>query len=90
MITSDREATGQSVSIARPQAAPEAANVGDYRRDTIARLAAEMMSLRLAEVAQVANGPLVSAGLSRSPLVRGVRVIYEAPSRAHRLLNASA
>jgi len=75
LITADREATGNVVSIAQKQHVAESVTVGDYRRDLIDRLAIGMLALRLAEVAQTPNAPVVSATASRAPIVRGVAAL---------------
>ncbi|HEX5068577.1 MAG TPA: insulinase family protein [Vicinamibacterales bacterium] len=76
VITTDREATATSVLISNRRTPPAEATVGDYRRATVERLMAGMMSQRLAEVAQTPNGPLIGAGVQVSRPVRGLQVVY--------------
>ncbi len=72
VVAADREATATTVSITNKRAPAGSVTVGDYRRDTIDRLIVGMLSLRLSEVAQAPKGPLLSAGVTSAPPVRGV------------------
>ena len=69
-IASDREATVTGVGIAHRRKAVEAVTVGDYRRDTIDRLVSGILSLRLAEVAQVPKSPLLQAAAGKTSVTR--------------------
>jgi len=69
-IASDREATATGVGIAHRRKAVEAVTVGDYRRDTIERLVSGILSLRLAEVAQVPKSPLLQAAAGKASVTR--------------------
>jgi zinc protease len=73
-IASDREATATSVGIAHRRKAVEAVTVGDYRRDTIDRLVSSILSLRLADVAQAPNSPLLQAVAASAPVTRTLEI----------------
>ena len=70
VVAVDRERTATSVSILHKKPAVESVTTGDYRRDTIERLMTGMLSMRLAEIAQTPNGPVVSGQVATIPVTR--------------------
>jgi len=70
VVAVDRELTSTSVSILHKRPAAESVTTGDYRRDTVERLMTGMLSMRLGEIAQTPNGPLVSGQVVRVPVTR--------------------
>ena len=70
VIVTDPEATSTSLALLHRRAPGSDATVGDYRRDTVERLALGMLSTRLNDIAQMPKGPFVSAGASVNRSVR--------------------
>ncbi len=73
-VAADPEAQGWSVSIAYKRPVEIERTVGDYRRSLIQQLVAQMLNLRLREIARRPNAPFLSAQAGSSSLGRAVEV----------------
>lgn len=70
VIVTDAEATSTSLALLHRRSPGSDATVGDYRRNTVERLALGMLSTRLNDIAQLPKGPFVSAGANVNRYVR--------------------
>jgi zinc protease len=80
VVSADNEITQTSLSIVNRKPAEESTTVAGYRHDTIQRLMNDMMSLRLAEIAQAPNGPMLQAQALEAPVVRTLHMTSLAAS----------